>query len=241
MRTESNSFFQPSPAMKPHEHHHAHPSDTAGKTAPAAPSTRRGDAREPPSEEEVRRFGQLMERGRGAESKARTATQTVTADAVQGQHPRGGGGEGDLAQGGDDHEQGALPMLRHDVAWLPADAAAMQQAQLHAASAPAPATAAPAFGPALAELIEKHIRQMLVSENAGRGARGGEVLLRMSAAALPGTDLWLSRTERGWKLRADVRSRDSYQSILNGSPKLVQRFAERNLGELEIEPVYHGA
>jgi len=53
---------------------------------------------------------------------------------------------------------------------------------------------------------------------------------------LPGTELWLSRTDKGWKLRADTRSPDAYRQLLEGAPQLIERFANRHLGELEIDP-----
>lgn len=94
--------------------------------------------------------------------------------------------------------------------------------------------------PALAELIQKHVKQMLVSETRGSGARSRELLLRMQSDVLPGTDLWLTRTENGWRMRADVRSRDAYDTLLANQNDLIQRFADSALGELSIEPVFHG-
>lgn len=125
-------------------------------------------------------------------------------------------------------------LLRFDLDWMPQTQ--VNQAQTATLNhSTAPATAAPMAGPALAELIEKHVRQLLVSETATENGNG-DVLLRMNDDSLPGTDLWLSRTERGWKVRADVQSRESYDAIMAGGEYLTARFAERNLGDLEIEP-----
>ena len=66
------------------------------------------------------------------------------------------------------------------------------------------------------------------------------LLLRMADATLPGTDLLLSRTPEGWVLRADVRSRSSFDAIREAAPALARRFAERNLGTLSIDPHFHG-
>ncbi len=68
-------------------------------------------------------------------------------------------------------------------------------------------------------------------------ARGAAA--RMQNDVLPGTDLWLTQTENGWQLRADVRSRDAYDTLLANQEELVQRFAEGSLGKLTIEPVFH--
>ncbi len=123
------------------------------------------------------------------------------------------------------------------------DASALFQAQLamrEGAQQPVPAQAPPpAANPqALAELIERHVRQLAVGEAAGRDGEG-QVLLRMADATLPGTDLLLSRTSDGWTLRADVRSRSSFDAIREAAPELARRFAERNLGTLSIDPHFH--
>jgi len=101
--------------------------------------------------------------------------------------------------------------------------------------------AAATFAPALSELLQKHVRQMLVTDpRSARGGRSREVLLRMQNDALPGTDLWLTRTDNGWSLRAEVSSRDAYDTLLEFQDELVKRFADSRLGELSIEPVFHG-
>ena len=125
----------------------------------------------------------------------------------------------------------------------PAEVMAMMQAQsalrdgAHMAqSAPATAAANPA---AFAELVERHVRQLAVGGNTASD-RDGQVLLRLADSTLPGTDLMLSKTADGWLLRADVRSRGSYDAIREAAPELARRFAERNLGMLEIDPQFHG-
>ncbi|MEP7042846.1 MAG: hypothetical protein ABI843_07265 [Dokdonella sp.] len=102
------------------------------------------------------------------------------------------------------------------------------------------AAAAGMIAPALAELIEKHVKQMLVSDTRGSRLRSRELLLRMQSDLLPGTDLWLTRTDGGWKMRADVRSRDAYDTLLANQDDLIRRFADGALGELSIDPVFHG-
>lgn len=102
------------------------------------------------------------------------------------------------------------------------------------------AVAAGVIAPGIAELLEKHVKQMLVSDSRGTRLRSREVLLRMQSDILPGTDLWLTQTRNGWQLRADVRSRDAYDTLLANQDELIQRFADSALGELSIEPVFHG-
>lgn len=120
----------------------------------------------------------------------------------------------------------------------PAELAALYQAQImtrEAPIAPPSAALAPQINPrALADLLERHVRQLAASSSAA-GNRDGQMLLRLADSTLPGTDLMLSRTETGWKLRADVRSRSSYDAIQQAAPKLAERFASRDLGVLEID------
>ena len=108
-----------------------------------------------------------------------------------------------------------------------------------AATTQAPQAAAGGFTPSLSELIQKHVRQMLVTDPRSARGRSREVLLRMQNDAMPGTDLWLTRTDDGWRLRAEVSSRDAYDLLLEHQDELVQRFADSHLGELSIEPIFH--
>lgn len=120
----------------------------------------------------------------------------------------------------------------------PPEVAAIWQAQ-HMASQPAGTTSAlpapPVNSSAFAELLERHVRQLAVSEGASN-SEDGQVLLRLADSTLAGTDLLLSRTSDGWLLRADVSSRDSFDAIRQAGSQLSERFAERGLGSLTIEP-----
>jgi len=141
----------------------------------------------------------------------------------------------------DDTETSAAPNAATP-AQVSAEAASFVQAHRFTMEAPQQAaTAAATAAPALAELIEKHVKQMLVSDTPASKLHAREVLLQMHGDVLPGTDLWLTRTANGWRLRADVRSRDAYDALVAGSEDLIQRFADGALGELTIEPVFHGA
>lgn len=199
--------------------------------------------REPPPRESVERFQQLMQsrqeardefsgaRAKGAgelsgqqraEAQA-AAQQAATAEAVEAGRQPGGDSEQSL-------------QMKMD----PAEVLAMMQAQsaLRDGAHVAPAVPPPANAAAFADLIERHVRQLAVGDGVADD-RDGQVLLRMADATLPGTDLLLSKTADGWLLRADVRSRDSFDAIREAAPELAKRFAERNLGTLEIDPQLH--
>lgn len=119
------------------------------------------------------------------------------------------------------------------------DATAFYQAQAMRDGAPVAPPPAPINPSAFADMVERHLKQMAADSGAA-GAGDGHVLLRMADATLPGTDLLLSRTAEGWLLRADVRSRSSFDAIREAAPALARRFAERNLGTLDIDPHFHG-
>ncbi|HET7333180.1 type III secretion HpaP family protein [Dyella sp.] len=110
-----------------------------------------------------------------------------------------------------------------------------QQSIVQDAQQPAPSHAA--MAPALAELIERHVKQLLVPDATSRSAaQAREIMITLKDGLLPGTELWLSRTSNGWKLRADTRSSTAYRSLLEGAPQLIERFAQSQLGTLEISP-----
>ena len=124
----------------------------------------------------------------------------------------------------------------------PPESAAMWQAQhmaAHAQSIPAAAPPPPANPAALAQMLERHVRQFAVSDG-GALDGDGQVLLRLDESTLPGTDLMLTRTTDGWLLQADVRSSESFEAIRQAAGQLGERFAQRGLGTLVVEPRYHG-
>lgn len=230
-----------------HPLHHARPSrGTKDKQDPV-----RG-------REEVQRFRKLMDdnttpRGEEGEEvmasgmasgrKSLQEQEQALRDLLQRQLDAAGNevlalpprGEGDERQdadadSGQDNDQG----------FAAAGSQALQQAQqvlLQSAEQPAPAMQA-ALAPALAELIERHVKQLLVPDSNSRSsAQAREIMITLKNGVLPGAELWLSRTDKGWKLRADMRNTEAYRQLLDGAPQLIERFASRQLGELEIDPV----
>ncbi|MET4729336.1 putative dehydrogenase [Lysobacter enzymogenes] len=127
---------------------------------------------------------------------------------------------------------GGEPSSEQSGLWLAQQA--MRSEQAAPMQPPPPTSNAAAF----ADLIERHVRQLAVSSGGADGEQG-QVLLRLSDQTLPGTDLLLSKTAEGWQLRADSRSRSSYDAIREAGPELMRRFAARNLGPLSIDPHFH--
>lgn len=221
-----------------------------------------GQQRETPSAEAVDRFRNALQKQAepGQQSAARRASgqpgQQQVKAGDQGSKPaqaaqQPGRGEQEALQqsaAGNARERAGrkedsgqqAPSSRTEVSGV--DMASMWQAQMALRSeAPAlpPTPPTPVNTQAFADLIQRHVRQMAASDSALRDS-DGQVLLRMSDATLPGTDLLLSRTADGWRLRADSRSRSSYDAIREAAPELARRFADSNLGHLEIDPQFHG-
>jgi hypothetical protein len=140
----------------------------------------------------------------------------------------------------------APPALRkHDDASdsLSAESLAIAQAGRMAEIAPAVASDAnaPRSGASteLAELIEKHVRRLLVSDDAAHGGRDARVMLRIGNGVLAGADLVLTRDESGWLLHADVADERQAEAMRESAPGLARRFAENGLGAIAIETASH--
>ncbi len=223
--------------------------DNAARDVDAARQRPTDKPREEPKTELVDRFRTLMQsRSEGKDPRMELRQQGREAGEVA---THAGASEADAAQLATDN---AIKRKGHEgdqggdgtgtgEAMKPAELAALMQAQVLTQHAPtAMPTAAPqahANPQALADMLERHVRQLAVGGDGSR-AENGQVLLRLNDATLPGTDLLLSRTETGWLLRADVRSRGSFDAIQQAAPQLAERFAARNLGELQVDAHYAG-
>ena len=117
------------------------------------------------------------------------------------------------------------------------DASALLQGQSLIDPAPGfqPAAAAAAPGgpdPAIAELIERHIRRALASVDPE--SQDGEIRIELSDAVFPGTALSLKRTADGWQLTATADNRQSLDELNQFAPDLVERFEKASLGRLQV-------
>lgn len=188
----------------------------------------RGVVRRPASADDLQQFRALLETKPAPENAQARDPLGLKIDNVLDDKGESGSRRKAGLEGGD--------------AGLPADVSAMLLAQ-RVMTQSAPQVTAPATQttppPQLAELIEKQVTRMLVSESARTGARDASVRLQLADTLLPGTELSLTRGESGWHLRADVRSHDSYERIRDCGEELVRRFAERGLGTIDFEPILH--
>jgi len=116
------------------------------------------------------------------------------------------------------------------------DASAMMLTQRLVDQGPVAQNVAASGAPdmSFAELIEKHVRRALASQDAAGASRGGEVRLELSDAVLPGTAISLRRTASGWQLAATADNARSREMLNRYAPALVARFAQASLGHLDI-------
>lgn len=209
--------------------------------------------------EDVQRFRQLMDgrAGNGQDDDGADSAAAGTArlsseqeqslrELLQRQLDENQAGMGPLrSRDEDDGDQGSEQGSQDDGqhAQTTIGMLALHQAQLvmqQNIEQPAPAGNA-ALAPALAELIERHVKQLLVPDASSRSAaQSREIMITLKDGLLPGTELWLSRSDTGWTLRADTRSSAAYRSLVDGAPQLIERFANSRLGTLSVQPTLLG-
>ncbi len=157
--------------------------------------------------------------------------QRLQADVEAGERARMAAA-GDMDKADNRHES---------LQWVPAEVAALQHTYHLANDAAMASTTSLAVSTGLAELIEKHLRQLLVSDSArSAGGRDAQVMLRLSDSVLPGTDLLLTRGVSGWELRAEVASASASETLRECMPDLIKRFEAGGLGTLHFESVERG-
>jgi hypothetical protein len=196
------------------------------------------DVRPPAQPEHIERFrsalDQVRDNGKGVQPEAAATDGAGEEGARVEDGLRIGGREGQGHEPGHDGgrgDQAEANLLDPALLWQAQNALRGEAPQ----AMPAPVGASNA----VVDMIERHVRQLAIGDGTRDAAGDGQVLLRMSDATLPGTDLLLTRVNDGWVLRADVRSRASYDAIREAAPELARRFAERNLGTLHVDPHYH--
>jgi hypothetical protein len=119
--------------------------------------------------------------------------------------------------------------------WADASGGGMQQPASMGAghmSQPSVSTPTGAPDPAVAQLMEWHIRRILASAGSDRAA--DEIRIELSDAVFPGTALTLKRTADGWHLAATADNRHSLDELNRFAPALVERFAQASLGRLQV-------
>lgn len=190
----------------------AHPSTVRGEAS--RPDANKADAK--PSREAQEAFRAMLHaRATGGEAGAKEPQ-------VQEEAERPLPGDTSRNQAGD------LPATGHAAADN-----ATAPGGLHSAAASDPGRAVPT-NPAVVELIEKHVRQLLASEGASRGEAGSFVMLKLDQDVLPDTHLRLEKTTNGWRIEADTTDHSAMAVINEHTGMLQDRFRQAGLGDLEV-------
>lgn len=215
------------------EHQQRHPRSHDSASL-ALPQSDHPPAREAASPELMERFRRLLDGAQGRADEEASRNQALVLDNLAQQIGQGRIGGLDAAAGTD---SGA------DAGWTHGASAAEFAALWASQRDPNPpamtlASAAQTQAPQqtaqkrqLSELVERHLRQLLISE---RGEGDPRVLLRLDDAALPDTDLWLSREAGQWTLQAQTSNAESHALLAACADALVQRFADSALGTIEV-------
>ena len=201
----------------------------------AAPKEGSGRAATPVEQALVNRFREALE-AQGQTPHGDDASGQVLTDAAPVQNI--GERHADDASGGESaHEQADLDGLA-DAGDLPSFGLSqiLGPSGTTASAVAAASTGVPGYNAALvSQLMEKHVKQLLVSESSSRRDDKLSVMLNMTDAVLPGTQLTLTQTDAGWRLDSQSTSTASYRAIRDLAPELQARFAERGLGELTLD------
>lgn len=195
-------------------------STSASRNAESVQNSERREPRKPADSLAVERFRHLLEQAR--DGRLQGEQQGAAASSVNESQP----------EAEPRRVKSAEPIGGTDASWMQN----VQRVWLDASSAPPPPTQTATPSATLADLIERHVRQLLVGETSAIGD-ANQVLLRLSDSTLPDTDLLLSRSAEGWKLRVESTRADSARSVEDGADELVARFEQRRLGKLEVEIV----
>ncbi len=85
------------------------------------------------------------------------------------------------------------------------------------------------------DLMARHVQNMLVSEpRTGSVQQEQQLLMRLTDQVLPNTQVMLTRSARGWTLKAESSGEEELNVIRQSTDSLVERFQQAGLGALEV-------
>lgn len=91
------------------------------------------------------------------------------------------------------------------------------------------------FEKSFVDFIERHVQRFLANDSAAKGENGGQVIMKLSNALLPGTDLVLTRIAGGWNLKASTTDHKISDLLRRSTANLSERFAKKDFGFIEVE------
>lgn len=85
-----------------------------------------------------------------------------------------------------------------------------------------------------AELIARHVQQLLVADLEGSAIRDPRIMLRLKPETVADTDIFLVKQAAGWVVQANTQSHDSHRMLKEGAAALTERFSRRGLGPVTL-------
>jgi len=194
-------------------------------------ATTRRSQPQPPSREERGRFERMLDDVKHRNPDAKQSDKSEGDEPDKGTLSTNGPGLNEPGNGASydtGRSESELPLTQLNNPAMPA----AQALESSAHAQPTPGSSQSDF----ADLMARHVQQMLVSEPMnGKPLQEQQLLLRLSDQILPNTQVMLSRNAQGWTLKAQSSGRDNLDLIRKSSDKLVSRFSEAGLGELNVE------
>jgi hypothetical protein len=84
-------------------------------------------------------------------------------------------------------------------------------------------------------LVERHVERLAVSQVSSPDGQENQVLISLTGNVFHQASLMLTRTQTGWSIKTMGLNDENIARVKRHSHRLVERFAERGLGDLEFE------
>lgn len=86
-------------------------------------------------------------------------------------------------------------------------------------------------------LVERHVERLAISQVSSPEGQENQVLISLTGNVFHQASLMLTRTQTGWSIKAMGLNDENSARVKRHAHRLVERFAERGLGDLEFELV----
>lgn len=84
-------------------------------------------------------------------------------------------------------------------------------------------------------LVERHVERLAVSQVSSPEGQENQVLISLTGNVFHQASLMLTRTQTGWSIKTMGLNDENIARVKRHAHRLVERFAERGLGDLEFE------
>ena len=84
-------------------------------------------------------------------------------------------------------------------------------------------------------LVERHVERLAISQVSSPEGQENQVLISLTGNVFHQASLMLTRTQTGWSIKTMGLNDENITRVKRHAHRLVERFAERGLGDLEFE------